>query len=316
MPSAGSDSRVKSTGGHNRFLCIPLDGDSKPWSGGWEETAGKKRLNLWRPFAEESIDRFSQIQYELRRVSVVKSVDEMIYCGVDGQKYLDHWRQGLLENKGPMPAPLRSRVTVSREAVVKFLLSVTSEIAERHDRGEVHGDIKPSNILASRAALAVIDAVGLRPGEVSPLITAGWSPPEQLTRRPLDFSADVFTLGLLFLKALGGQRLGKIVKYRMPDGMEAVVVEDPTVYFGPEETALVGEGRSKWAEVLEMSLHSDPAARPSNAKIFGVAVAAAFSVERPRGNLTFRLPWGERPILSSSGGGRNEVAWVLTDSDE
>jgi serine/threonine protein kinase len=83
-----------------------------------------------------------------------------------------------------------------------------------HDRQEIHGDIKPSNTLISRNGKTLIDEGSLGVGDISPTVTLGWSPGEQLLRQPLSCAADIFPLGQMLLYILDGEQLGKDVRYR------------------------------------------------------------------------------------------------------
>jgi serine/threonine protein kinase len=101
-------------------------------------------------------------------------------------------------------------IRIPRISIVKFVLEVIEEVGDLHNSGQIHGDIKPSNTLASRNGKSLIDDVGLEVGEISPTVTVSWSPFEQLLRQPLTCAADVFPLGQMLLHVLGGQLLGTL----------------------------------------------------------------------------------------------------------
>ena len=308
-----TEDSLGSTGGRNRFLCIPLEGDGRCWSGGWaKHLGGEQSFRLWRPFFEETLERFPTVEYRVLKYEARAPYPVALYQGTDQARYLQAWRDALSGTDAVDPTvAFEASMTASRSSLAEFLLGVLDDVAVLHDRGEIHGDIKPSNVLASGAGSALIDTVDLQVGSTSPSITAGWSPPEQLMRLPLSFTADVYTLGLLFLRALGGQKLGRIVTYRMPDGVQAAIVEDPAVYFGAESQIVPEEGRFQWAAVLETALRSDPKGRQKDARALGNAVREVLAVHAPIGRVSFKFPWGKRPLLTQAKGGRLEPTWVF-----
>jgi hypothetical protein len=113
----------------------------------------------------------------------------------------------------PWPPPSLKRLThkiiVPRSAVMDFVLEVVDEVAGLHARGQVHGDIKPNNILLSRGDSMLIDNGELSVGDICPTVTLDWSPAEQLLHQPISFTADVYCLGLLLLHVLDASLLGR-----------------------------------------------------------------------------------------------------------
>ena len=93
--------------------------------------------------------------------------------------------------------------------MVKLIVEIMGEVAALHDDGRLHGDLKPSNVLVSREGTSLIDEVGLRFGDVSPTVSIGWSPPEQLLRSPLTAAADMFGLGEMLRRVVGAESLGR-----------------------------------------------------------------------------------------------------------
>ena len=159
------------------------------------------------------------------------------------------------------------KIRVPRSSVIRFIVDVVNDVAEMHDRQEIHGDIKPSNTLISRNGKTLIDEGNLCVGDISPTVTLGWSPSEQLLRQPLSCAADIFPLGQMLLHILDGEPLGKEVCYRLPGGKKATLIEDPSVYISDERISPAT--RNEWCRVIEKALRTDPRQRWPDARAMG-----------------------------------------------
>ncbi|WP_374976452.1 protein kinase [Microbacterium trichothecenolyticum] len=161
-----------------------------------------------------------------------------------------------------------------------------AELAEAlhvvHKAGVVHRDIKPSNVLLSppqipgarpRAKLAdfgiayLLDTSRITtPGLV--IGTMAYLAPEQLRGDTPTPAADIYSLGLVFLEALTGERV-----HPQGGGMAAAVAR---LEKQPEIPASLDQ---PWIDLLTRMLHPEPSQRPTAAE-----VAAA------TGNLAQRAP--------------------------
>ncbi len=108
---------------------------------------------------------------------------------------------GRVARQGPLPP----------EESVRILQEVAWALAYAHQRGVVHRDIKPDNILIERGTgRAVVTDFGIaQVGEPAQgksgreiIGTAGYMSPEQLAGGPLDGRSDLYSLGVTALRVL------------------------------------------------------------------------------------------------------------------
>lgn len=115
------------------------------------------------------------------------------------------WVEGVELTRFCKDLDTRHRVTI--------LLRVLDAVAEMHQAGLVHGDLKPSNVLVDRHEKPTIVDFGLARAETDSSWTdvprggtPGYSAPELLTSHDeIDASADVFSLGVMLYELLAGR---------------------------------------------------------------------------------------------------------------
>ncbi|MGH8880377.1 MAG: serine/threonine-protein kinase, partial [Stackebrandtia sp.] len=103
----------------------------------------------------------------------------------------------IIDTIGPLPAPV----------VLRLAAELAEALAEMHQRGMLHRDLSPSNVLISPDGVRLID-FGAASGPVDgPLVlgTPGYLAPEQIIGRPAVPAGDVFSLGSVMLMAATGR---------------------------------------------------------------------------------------------------------------
>jgi serine/threonine protein kinase len=128
----------------------------------------------------------------------------------------------LVEN-GTLTDWMRNKGALAPAEVLGLLMPVASVLAELHDMGFVHLDVKPQNILlrvvlgerhAKLADFGIARPIGTTAvgGDGVLMYSVNWASPEQLVGDRLGPESDVYSLALVALNALTGKPL-----FREPD---------------------------------------------------------------------------------------------------
>src|SRR4051794_30661621 len=166
---------------------------------------------------------------------------------VEGTTLADELRQGALPP----------------ERAASYGAALADALAYVHERGFVHRDVKPANVLISedgRVHLAdfgiarlVDSAHETRTGDV--LGTPGYFSPEQVAGEPVSAPTDVYALGIVLIECLPGRR---------PFEGTAMEVALARINRSPEIPATLP---ASWQTLLEVMTRRDPAQRPRAAAV-------------------------------------------------
>lgn len=114
----------------------------------------------------------------------------------------------------PLSQLIRKRELRVR-AAVRIARDLARALEHAHQRGVLHGDLKPGNVLVTPAGTPVLVDFGVaaplvgpgRQARLSGWGTANYMSPEQIRGEPCDARSDVFSLGAVLFEMLDGKRL-------------------------------------------------------------------------------------------------------------
>jgi len=224
----------------------------------------------------------------LHEVRVARQVSHPNVCRVydigdaDGQHFIS---MEYVDGED-LAAVLRRMGRPSPEKSLQIARQLCAGLAAAHDKGVLHRDLKPHNIMIDGEGRVRITDFGLAgfaedfTGKEVLAGTPAYMAPEQLAGRSVSVKSDIFSLGLVLAELFTGKRVfdgankDQILRSRSS---------------APTSLSTLTEGVDPAVErVILRCLESDPASRPSSA----LAVAAALPGADP---LAAALAAGETP---------------------
>src|SRR5215472_15443280 len=170
-------------------------------------------------------------------------------------------------------------------AVVPVLIEVAEALAHAHERGVIHRDLKPGNVLFDARGSAKLADFGIAGMPLSPGAdaTRGASPfsasPQQLRGEPPVPADDIYGLGALAYELLSGQP----PYYPRFDARR--VQNEPVPELVPSEPI-----PPRLAALIRQMLQKDPVARPANMREVAEALEATLN-----DTLSFEFETAEGP---------------------
>lgn len=164
-------------------------------------------------------------------------------------------------------------------------LPLLDALAEAHDAGLVHRDVKPANVILRGPSDPVLVDFGVASVGASELSTPGgaigttsYMPPEQLRGQQVDARADLYALAATLFEAATGERL-----HARAPGSET-----------PEQRVLAATGDRALARALDTALRERASERFPSAREFRREL-------EPRPVLLLPAPWRARSVVSVAG---------------
>lgn len=175
---------------------------------------------------------------------------------------------------------LERQERLSPADAVRLLEEVLAGLQYSHERGVVHRDIKPGNIMLTRDGQAKIADFGIARIESSSMTqvgtvmgTPGYMSPEQFMGQTVDARTDIYSAGVVLYQLLTGERP---FEGSMTAIMHKVLHTEP-----PHPSELSVTAPPALDPVVARAMAKRPDARYASAAAFGAALKAALAATSP-----------------------------------
>ena len=212
---------------------------------------------------------------------------------------------------GSVADKLRERGKIEPEMAARWLGNIADALDLAHERGIVHKDVKPSNILMDskhNVYLTDFGIAGMSGGEEGNFAgSAAYMAPEQGQGLITDGRADIYALSVTLFELLTGEK-----PYLAETGLGVIVrhINDPI----PDPRGVNSGLSLALADLVMWGMSKDAADRPQTAAQFGLALQQALQrpeervrpIESPRKQeASVDLPDVARPVAT----GRTSLVW-------
>ena len=188
--------------------------------------------------------------------------------------------------EGESLASVLARGPIPPRDTVRIVSRVAEALAEAHDKGIVHRDVKPDNIVVAKRTVKVLDfgiAKQTNPGAMdSKTLTQGgmivgtpyYMSPEQALGRTVDARSDIFSLGVVMYEMLAGKR--PFDGESITETMMNIIMHEPT-----DIAALCPTAPPQIADIIRLALQKKPDGRFGSAGEMIDALAHVSFESRP-----------------------------------
>ena len=224
---------------------------------------------LLSPADPERFAREARAAAGLSHPSICQLYD---YGEADGRPYivLEYLPGGTLEDRLASEAPLPD------EETARITGEVASGLAHAHERGLVHRDVKPGNVLFDEEGAAKITDFGIARVLDAPTLTeagtllgtAAYISPEQARGEPATPASDVYSFGVILFRMLTGR-----LPFEAQSPLELAAMHESAE--PPPISSLRSDAPPTLARVATAALAKPPEARPRD----GSALVAALVAE-------------------------------------
>lgn len=172
-------------------------------------------IKLLLPHVSNTTERVRALEHEARAAGTLNHVNVVTVYDVGEHRGTPYLVTECLEGEslrarlGRGPLPLGAALDVA--------LQVARGLGAAHERGIVHGDLKPENVFLTADGRAKILDFALAAG------TLGYMAPEQARGEAIDGRADIFALGVTLHESLVGRRPGAGLEPSLPPAVSALL---------------------------------------------------------------------------------------------
>lgn len=286
-------------------LAIPLDGTQPLVVNRIDKAGAAPALRFVRRFESESLAALKTARFSCE----IPQTGDRIEGGMSDVKTYEKARRDLHRSRNYYGLTC----SVDRSEVAERLADLADRLHHLHQSGEIHGDVKPTNILITGGGVTLIDSLDMTTGMKSPAMTPGWAAPEQIIGDDVQFATDQYALGLLLCNLVQGVVYGEEATFIVPVGGNAterfILFRNPGVYLPPEltpvDTSLIG----RWQRLLMRCLRFNQADRFATMSDLAAELRDIVGRKPLRGQLEM-FPWFGTLTETA---GTEELSWEVQD---
>ncbi len=284
-------------------LGLPLNGQQPVIVRKEGGTTGWSQYSLLRDFREESASLVQNGQFEIEFHNGVTWCKENVYA-TDVNRYRSLKLQAQSSNW---------KWIVPRNSVAQIILDIARCLERLHGDREIHGDVKPDNVLLTAQGVHLFDSLRLAEGMRSPAMTRGWAAPEQVMGKPVSYATDFYPNGIMLIWLLEGVPYGELTKVVIPVGgikLEThTVLKNPGIYIDPDTAPVEREAIPAWSKLISQCICFDPADRFPSATALIEALQQLVAGRSLKGYLRVPLSFGTC-IVANNGAGDETPCWL------
>ncbi|WP_372370752.1 protein kinase [Candidatus Uabimicrobium sp. HlEnr_7] len=146
--------------------------------------------------------------------------------------------------------------------LIGLLANLAFSLNILHDKGVVHSDLKPDNILITENGMVAIDSMDTAVGKNSKGITIKYAAPEQIMRETVSVQTDQYAFGVILSELFGGVIYGEEVNFVIPTGgknsARTTMLKNPGVFLDPTTCALPTKSISVVRSLISKCLSFKP----------------------------------------------------------
>lgn len=285
------------------YLGLPLNGQQPVVVRKEAGTNGWPQYSLLRDFIEESTSLVQDGQFEIEFHNGVTWCKESVYAS-DVNRYRSLKLQVQSSNW---------KWNVPRNSVAQIILDIARCLERLHGDREIHGDLKPENVLLTAQGVHLFDSLGLAEGMRSPAMTRGWAAPEQVMGKPVSYATDFYPIGIMLSWLLEGVPYGELTKVVIPVGgikLEThTVLKNPGIYIDPDTAPVEREAIPAWSKLISQCICFDPTDRFPSATALVEALQQLVVRRSLKGYLSVPLSFGAA-VVANNGAGDLTPCWL------